>query len=152
MTETIAQYPSAAVRFEAPAVDIDGLGRSFEFLLLDSPKLVRRADPTAFDEHLASAGGDVAVFPSLRGDSVLVAPPRLGPDDDFAHLAAFLRSAPPTLSDALWQAVARAFMAQVSTGASVWLNTAGAGVPWLHFRLDARPKYYRGGWFERESP
>jgi hypothetical protein len=23
----------------------------------------------------------------------------------------------------------------------VWLSTAGAGVPWLHVRLDDRPKY-----------
>jgi hypothetical protein len=24
----------------------------------------------------------------------------------------------------------------------VWLSTAGAGVAWLHVRLDDRPKYY----------
>jgi hypothetical protein len=24
----------------------------------------------------------------------------------------------------------------------VWLSTAGAGVAWLHIRLDDRPKYY----------
>ena len=24
----------------------------------------------------------------------------------------------------------------------VWLSTAGAGVSWLHVRLDDRPKYY----------
>jgi hypothetical protein len=24
----------------------------------------------------------------------------------------------------------------------IWLNTAGAGVPWFHVRLDKRPKYY----------
>ena len=26
---------------------------------------------------------------------------------------------------------------------SVWLNTAGNGVIWLHIRLDSRPKYYK---------
>jgi hypothetical protein len=26
--------------------------------------------------------------------------------------------------------------------APVWLGTAGAGVSWLHVRLDDRPKYY----------
>jgi hypothetical protein len=25
----------------------------------------------------------------------------------------------------------------------VWLSTAGAGVSWLHVRLDDRPKYYQ---------
>ncbi len=27
----------------------------------------------------------------------------------------------------------------------VWLSTAGAGVSWLHVRLDDRPKYYGHG-------
>jgi hypothetical protein len=27
----------------------------------------------------------------------------------------------------------------------VWLSTAGAGVAWLHVRLDDRPKYYGHG-------
>ncbi len=27
----------------------------------------------------------------------------------------------------------------------VWLSTAGAGVSWLHVRLDTRPKYYHHG-------
>jgi hypothetical protein len=31
--------------------------------------------------------------------------------------------------------------ARVST-TPVWLSTAGAGVAWLHVRLDDRPKYY----------
>ncbi len=26
--------------------------------------------------------------------------------------------------------------------APMWLSTAGAGVPWLHVRLEDRPKYY----------
>ena len=26
-----------------------------------------------------------------------------------------------------------------------WLSTAGLGVPWLHLRLDTRPKYYQYG-------
>ena len=27
----------------------------------------------------------------------------------------------------------------------IWLSTAGMGVPWLHVRLDSRPKYYAFG-------
>lgn len=34
-------------------------------------------------------------------------------------------------------------MQQNLNDAPIWLNTAGAGVPWLHIRLDSRPKYYR---------
>jgi hypothetical protein len=31
----------------------------------------------------------------------------------------------------------------------VWLSTAGAGVPWLHLRLDDRPRYYGFAPFRR---
>jgi len=31
----------------------------------------------------------------------------------------------------------------------VWLSTAGAGVSWLHVRLDDRPKYYGFGPYRR---
>lgn len=41
----------------------------------------------------------------------------------------------------LWQRVGAAMLDRVS-GVPVWLSTAGAGVSWLHVRLDARPKYY----------
>ena len=41
----------------------------------------------------------------------------------------------------LWQEVGRV-MQQKLTAKPIWLNTAGAGVPWLHIRLDSQPKYY----------
>ena len=53
-----------------------------------------------------------------------------------------MRLAPEDQRDALWQAVGEQMTRRVGTEA-VWLNTAGAGVPWLHVRLDNRPKYYR---------
>jgi len=34
----------------------------------------------------------------------------------------------------------------------VWLSTAGAGVPWLHVRLDDRPKYYHYGPYRQTAP
>ena len=43
--------------------------------------------------------------------------------------------------DALWQVVGEAMERRLGTE-PVWLSTAGAGVSWLHVRLDDRPKYY----------
>ena len=42
---------------------------------------------------------------------------------------------------ALWQSVGEAMARRVGAK-PVWLSTAGAGVSWLHVRLDDRPKYY----------
>jgi hypothetical protein len=59
-------------------------------------------------------------------------------------LAAFVRHAPQRQRQALWQTVGEA-MARRIGHQPVWLSTAGAGVAWLHVRLDNRPKYYSHG-------
>ena len=65
----------------------------------------------------------------------------VGTESAYGHLAAFVREAPEPQRHALWQALAAAMMQRVGER-PVWLSTAGAGVPWLHVRLDDRPKYY----------
>ena len=88
--------------------------------------------------------GPVVVFENLGRDAVLVAP-RPGVDGErCAHLVAFLRTAGSSRRQALWQATARAAREQLVTRPTqpLWLSTSGLGVPWLHIRLDVRPKYY----------
>ena len=62
----------------------------------------------------------------------------------YGHLAAFVRLAPEQQRQSLWQAVGEAMSRRICTK-PVWLSTAGAGVSWLHVRLDDRPKYYGFG-------
>lgn len=59
----------------------------------------------------------------------------------YGHLAAFVRLARQDQRDALWRKVGEAMSKRVGAR-PVWLSTAGAGVSWLHVRLDDRPKYY----------
>lgn len=97
------------------------------------------ADPSAFAEHLHAG---IAVFDNLRGDSRLLAPPVTG---DHGHLTAFLREADEPLQHALLEALAaeiRQWWADPGRG-QLWTSTHGGAVPWLHLRLDPRPKYYR---------
>jgi hypothetical protein len=117
------------------------VSQPFEFVLLDSPELVRRPDPEAFAEHFAVAEASVAAFPNLAGDAIMVVPAPLAEPSAYAHLAAFVRLAPAAQQHALWQTVGEA-MARRIGARPVWLSTAGAGVTWLHVRLDDRPKYY----------
>ena len=107
-----------------------------------------RADSFDFRQHLdAAEAEEVAVaFPNLGGDSTLVAPTDLGAN--YAHLAAFCRdhNVPGHQHDRLWRLVAQTFTTLLQrTGAQqpIWLSTEGSGVPWLHVRLDSRPKYYK---------
>jgi hypothetical protein len=102
----------------------------------------RKPDPAAFGERFRERP-ELAVleFANLGGDAVMVVPRPLGRPDVYGHLAAFVRGAPEVQRTLLWQAVGRALARRVSA-TPVWLSTAGAGVPWLHVRLDDRPKYY----------
>lgn len=138
----LAASPFVAFRWETPPVTLATLSKPFEFVLLDSPGLARRADPGAFaDQFQDSSDSSVVTFANLGGDATLVVPCPRADTLAYGHLAAFVREAPATQRDSLWEAVGHA-MARRMDGRSVWLSTAGAGVPWLHVRLDDRPKYY----------
>ncbi|MBP3960115.1 hypothetical protein J8F10_33230 [Gemmata sp. G18] len=138
----LADVPYSAFRWETPGVTEATAVRAFEFVALDAPHLSRRPDPAAFDEHFHRSPGTGALeFPNLSGDAIMVVPCPIGAPSAYGHLAAFVRNAPEAQRDELWTLVGEAMTRRLGS-APVWLSTAGAGVPWLHVRLDARPKYY----------
>jgi hypothetical protein len=141
----LADAPFSAFRCETPPVTRATVTRPFEFVLLDSPCLARRPDPEAFAEHFAGATeSGVVEFPNLGGDAIMIVPCPRSSNSAYVHLAAFVREAPESQRHALWQTVGEAMARRIGTR-PVWLSTAGAGVFWLHVRLDNRPKYYGFG-------
>jgi hypothetical protein len=139
--QLLADSSFAAFRWETPGVRTQTLSQDFEFVLLDSPGLDRDVEPDAFVEHFTGEPDGVVVFSNLSGDATLVVPNPSATDDCYGHLAAFVRRAPAPQRHALWAAVGETLAKRVSKK-PVWLSTAGAGVSWLHVRLDSRPKYY----------
>jgi len=137
----LAETPYTAFRWETPAVTTATMLQPFEFVLLDSPGLSREPDPEAFAEHFPGADAGVVSFANLSGDAVLIVPCPLAEPSAYGHLAAFVRLAPEAQRHSFWQAVGEAMTRRVGVK-PVWLSTAGAGVSWLHVRLDDRPKYY----------
>lgn len=138
-----------AFRWETPALTEVSLQQPFEHVLLNAPAFARRAtDSRTFAPQLAKHGADVAAFNNLSGDAVLVVPAALSADDNYGHLAAFLRNAPAGQVRLLWKVVADTMRnlletpPQGTTRQPIWLSTAGGGVAWLHVRFDSRPKYY----------
>jgi hypothetical protein len=138
----LADSPFSEFRWETPPITTATADRPFEFVLLDSPGLVRNPDAAAFAERFTgSSAGGVVEFSNLGKDAMLVVPCPNGPLSAYGQLAAFVRQAPEPQKHALWELVGAA-MGRCLSDKPVWLSTAGAGVSWLHVRLDDRPKYY----------
>jgi hypothetical protein len=138
----LANSPWTAFRWETPPITIATASRPFEFVLVDSPGLAAHPDRNAFAEHFRGAANDgVVQFHNLGKDAILIVPCPNGPDTAYGHLAAFVRHAPELQQHSLWKMVGVTMQRRLNSK-PVWLSTAGAGVSWLHMRLDDRPKYY----------
>lgn len=141
-SQALAEAPYSAFRWETPSLTKTTLDRPFECVLVDSPSLAAHPDANAFAEHF-SKDSSVIEFSNLGGDAILVVPCPRADHDAYNHLATFLRRAPDDQRHELWQRVAGALERRLEKNTQrVWLSTAGAGVSWLHVRLDDRPKYY----------
>ena len=137
----LADSPFSAFRWETPPITTATANRPFEFVLLDSPGLASNPDADAFAEHFSGLTDGVVEFPNLGKDAIMVVPCPSGPSSAYGHLGAFVRQAPERQRHALWELIGAAMQRRLDSR-PVWLSTAGAGVSWLHVRLDNRPKYY----------
>jgi hypothetical protein len=148
---TLCDVPFKSYRWETPPITKSTSGRPFEFVLIDSPNLAAIPDESAFaDQFRKALNGDAVEFPNLGHDAILVVPTPKTSVSAYNHLANFVRQAPDSQKHALWQLVGSAMIRRLSEK-PVWLSTAGAGVSWLHVRLDEKPKYYAHGPY-RDSP
>ncbi len=141
LLEELQSAPFTAYCWETPPVTLHTVDRPFSCLLHNNPALDVPADPTDFAAHLRR-DAQVACFPNLGRDAMLVVPCPTSAAANYSHIASFHRSAPAAQQHALWLAVANAVWEKLNSR-PLWLSTAGGGVNWLHMRLDDRPKYYR---------
>jgi len=135
--------PFDAYFWETPPVNTGNLNRVFEFVEVEGQVLTQMpTNRQAFAEHFnKTKNNSVVSFANLGGDAQLVVPCPLSAASEYPHLAEFLQNAPDQQIETLWQQVG--VEAEKTIGdKNIWISTAGAGVAWLHVRLDAFPKYY----------
>lgn len=97
----------------------------------------------------------IAAFPNLSGDSILIVPKGLTLLSNYQcylDIGTFTKSCPYAQQDALWQYVGQYITRAIEVrdpNDVLWLNTHGLGVPWIHIRLDQKPKYYAFEYYKR---
>jgi hypothetical protein len=152
----ILSVGETAVFWEMPPVSAStAMATPFSFVVLPAKSLGRvQPDPHAFADHFVkcNSGGTsphsnhVVSFSNIGGDSMLISPCPSTSGSSYAHLVAFLASAPEEQQHRLWVAVGEQLatrLIEVGPDRPVWTSTSGLGVYWLHVRLDSRPKYYQ---------
>ena len=145
LTAGIVAAPFAHVFWECAPLTPARADQPFATALVDAAAHAHtRASPRDFQGHLAKGGAPVVRFPNLSGDARLIVPRPLVAHEHYGDLSGFLRGAPATQVHALWRAVGEEVSTHLLLETSpLWVSTAGLGAPWLHVRLDSRPKYYR---------
>ena len=129
-----------AVRFETPSLSMESENAPFECVILKAT-LTDTSNKSAFSEHFTDE--PAVSFQNLGKDSTLIVPTDKSSATNYAHLMSFLRTASDGQDIAVLKLWARSVLAELTSGNRVWANTAGAGVAWLHLRIDQRPKYYQ---------
>lgn len=143
LTRCLAAAPFEAFFWEMPPVSAATLGRPFEYVVVVAPALALMApDRRAFaDVWKRDPAAKVVAFDNISGDATLIAPTPSAPRSALAHIATFVRGAPPEQRQALFAAIGETVRATLDDR-PLWISTSGLGTAWLHVRLDRRPKYY----------
>mmetsp|Transcript_3330 Transcript_3330/g.7410 ORF Transcript_3330/g.7410 Transcript_3330/m.7410 type:complete len:213 (-) Transcript_3330:1649-2287(-) len=108
--------------------------RSFEFVLVDAPRLAEFAEdnpnPHAFAQNTCGSQ-DACAFPNLGGDATLVVPSQQRQDDltMYSHLAIFCQKAPISQVMNVWQLAAREYIKSMEEHSDkpVWFSTSEWG-------------------------
>ncbi|MBW8883122.1 MAG: hypothetical protein JF615_17400 [Asticcacaulis sp.] len=144
-SRTLADLPFDAFFWETPPLRQETIDGPFECMLTSASGLaLQRSDSSAFASRLSACPADsgAIVFDNLGGDATLVVPVGRYEVTDYCHLASFLRTGNADQINDVWRLVGRTAEARIAGGETCWISTSGLGVPWLHIRVDARPKYY----------
>ncbi len=144
-SQALADAPFDGFFWETPPLRPETYDAPFECVVVSAPSLARqRGSIKAFAAKLAGCPADLGAiaFENLGGDATLVVPVDRDETAHCCHLASFLRTAELDQIKAVWDLVGQAAPAHLARYGRCWISTSGLGVPWLHVRIDALPKYY----------
>lgn len=121
------------------------LNTFFEFAIIKSP-IYAKASYDCFKEHGINENTNGAKkFSNLSGDTTLISPcyNRNNDISTYGHIGIFLKKAMYEQIINLFKETIKAFyvLSENNQNKVYWISTHGHGVPWLHIRIDDKPKY-----------
>ena len=142
--QALANTPFDAYFWELPALTSETANRPFECVTVNSNAFTNmRGDPSSFAAYFEELEPEsyCAIFKNLGGDAWLISPTSHKTTMSIPHIALFVRNASEDCIHELWKTLAVTVREKLNHN-PLWISTSGLGVPWLHIRLDRRPKYY----------
>jgi len=148
--------------WECPPINIQTVSSTqFEFVLIPTTAFSdTHADCSAFEEHISlncnNVNRNIMIFKSLNKDATLISPctatgtvvtTEVG--YGYTHLYKFLQYGRQNYIEIFLGTIGKQFLSILQEKqktydlSDTWLSTSGLGIPWLHVRLDSRPKYYQ---------
>lgn len=119
----------------------NNLNSEIKYKILRKDKLSDNQDFSSFKNKFKEKC-KVVSFKNLSGDSTLIVP---CPDvnKNYAHLYLFNLNAKNKKKKLLWKKVSQEINNIIKSDKNklIYLNTHGFGVPYLHIRIDSKPKY-----------
>ncbi|MEM1324965.1 MAG: hypothetical protein AAGI23_03375 [Bacteroidota bacterium] len=141
--DTLKATDFSALYWEHPALRSTYLDLPYECIVQRSRPLERlSADEQSFERYIHQPEL-VVDFENLGGDARLVVPTKQTEEKIYSHLSKFIRLADAVQINAVFQRVGTTIFEEIEKKNTIWLNTAGLGVIWLHIWMDTRPKYYK---------
>lgn len=129
--------------WEHPPLTIGALNQAYECILHQSNSLAQRTVDTRSFANYIHQSESIIDFYNLGKDAYLVIPTQQGNINNYRHIAEFIRTAGRVQVHDLFKRIADVIVPEIEKNGTIWLNTSGMGVIWLHVRLDQRPKYYQ---------
>lgn len=135
--------------FKSPTVQ-------FQFVLINAEHTELKehiADFSDFQEYHTKKNKIVLQFPSLSKDSLLSVPVPLPKtkEEIYTSIAPFMRLGNVEQIHEIWTKVSEKLIDSIKADKKkqFWVSTSGLAVPWLHVRIDLKPKYYNYEPFKR---
>ena len=140
--------------WECPELNKNSINQPYKHTILNAGELLPKetANSLEFETYNSKFKNcnkinEIAVFSNLNNDASLITPCDTYSFEDknkFKNIAHFVRAEDiDEVQKNLWQKVATLLLDEIENkNKTIYLNTDGRGVPWLHVRFDKTNKYY----------